>query len=79
MTELYDQLTESLIHGTEDDLDVISSVDVQIHDIIGQADSMDWSFDLKDAWLTPSRWSMMAKQYIDPDDLEARFAALGKW
>jgi hypothetical protein len=71
MTELYDQLTDSLIHGTEDDLDIISTVDVQVHDIIAQADSMDWDFDFKSAWLTKSRWSMMVRQYLDPEDLEA--------
>jgi len=68
---MYEQLTESLIHGTEDDLDVISSVDVQIHDVVAEADSMDWEFDFKDAWLTPSRWTMMIKQYLDPEELEA--------
>lgn len=71
MTELYDQITDSLIHGTEDDLDIISTVDVQIHDIIAEADSMVWDFDMKDAWLTKSRWSMMVRQYLDPEDLEA--------
>jgi hypothetical protein len=71
MTELYDKLTDSLIHGSEEDLDIISSVDVQIHDIIGEADSMAWNFDFKSAWLTKSRWSMMVRQYLDPDELEA--------
>jgi len=71
MTELYDKLTTSLIHGTEEDLDIISTVDVQIHDIIAEADSMEWDFDFKSAWLTKSRWSMMVRQYIDPADLEA--------
>jgi hypothetical protein len=71
MTELYDKLTSSLIHGKEEDLDIISTVDVQIHDIIGEADSMDWDFDFKSAWLTKSRWSMMVRQYLDPEELEA--------
>lgn len=71
MTELYDQLTDSLIHGKPEDLDVISSVDVQIHDVMAEADSMEWDFDFKSAWLTKSRWSMMVRQYLDPDDLEA--------
>lgn len=70
MTELYHELTDSLIHGTEDSLDLISSVDVQIHDVVAEADSMVWDFDFKDAWLTKSRWSMMVKQYLDPDELE---------
>jgi len=71
MTQLYDDLTTSLMEGTEDELDIISSVDVQIHDIVAEADSMDWDFDFKSAWLTKSRWSMMVRQYIDPEDLEA--------
>lgn len=71
LTELHDLLCDSLITATEDELDVISSVDVQIHDIIAQADSMDWDFDLKSMWLTKSRWSMMVRQYIDPEELEA--------
>lgn len=71
MTELYQQLTDSLILGTEDELDIISSVDVQIHDVIAEADSMVWDFDMKDTWLTKSRWSMMVRQYLDPEELEA--------
>jgi len=71
MTQLYDDLTDSLIMGTEETLDIISSVDVQIHDVIAEADSMAWDFDMKSAWLTKSRWSMMARQYIDPEELEA--------
>jgi hypothetical protein len=71
MTALYDGLTHNLIMGTPDNLDVISSVDVQIHDVVASAHSMDWDFDLKSAWLTKSRWSMMVRQYLDPEELEA--------
>lgn len=71
MTELHDMLCDSLINAKESELDVISSVDVQIHDVIAHADSMAWDFDMKNMWLTKSRWSMMVKQYIDPEELEA--------
>lgn len=71
MTELHDKMCKALVFAEEDDLDVISSVDVQIHNVIAQADSMDWEFDLKSMWLTKSRWSMMLNQYIDPEELEA--------
>jgi hypothetical protein len=64
-------LCQSLIHAREGELDLITSVDVQIHDVVAEAKSMDWDFDLKSMWLTKSRWSMMVRQYIDPDDLEA--------
>lgn len=71
MTELHDEMTRSLIEATADELDVISSVDVQIHNVVAQADSMDWDFDMKDMWLTKSRWSMMVNQYLDPDEVTA--------
>lgn len=71
MTELHQMLCEALIRATEDELDVISNVDVQLHNVIAQADSMVWDFDLKDMWLTPSRWTMMVNQYIDRDELDA--------
>jgi len=71
LTELHDLLCDSLITAKEGELDVISTVDVQIHDVIAEAESMDWDFDLKSMWLTKQRWSMMVRQYIDPEELEA--------
>lgn len=71
LTELHEELCRSLIHATEGELDLITSVDVQIHDVIAEAKSMDWEFDLKSMWLTKSRWSMMVKQYLNPEELEA--------
>lgn len=71
MTELHDLLCTTLIEAPKEDLDVISSVDVQIHNVIAQADSMDWDFDMKDMWLTKSRWTMMVNQYLDPEEFEA--------
>lgn len=74
MTELHDKLCHSLIHATEEQLDVISSVDVQAHHVMGYAESMEWDFNLKWLWLTPSRWTMMVRQYIDPEELQAWIA-----
>lgn len=71
LTELHDQLCYEIVEAKDDDLDVITTVDVQIHNVIAEADSMEWEFDLKDMWLTPSRWSMMVNQYLDADDLRA--------
>lgn len=71
MTELHDEMCTYLVEAREDQLDVISSVDVQVHNVIAQADSMDWEFDMKSMWLTKSRWSMMVNQYLDPEELEA--------
>lgn len=71
LTQLHADLCDSLMFAKADELDVISSVDVQIHDVIAKADSMAWDFDMKSMWLTKSRWTMMARQYIDPEELEA--------
>lgn len=71
MTELHDMLCESLITAEEGELDLITSVDVQKHNVIAEADSMAWDFDLKSMWLTPSRWTMMIRQYLDPEEFQA--------
>lgn len=71
MTDLHHQMITSLVHAKADELDVISNVDVQIHNVMGYAHSMEWEMDLKTYWLTKSRWSMMVRQYLDPEQLQA--------
>lgn len=71
MTELHEEMIRSLVFAKATELDVISNVDVQIHNVMGYAHSMDWDYDLKSLWLTKSRWSMMVRQYLDPDALQA--------
>lgn len=71
LTQLHDQLCFNIVESPPEKLDVITTVDVQIHNVIAEAQSMEWEFDLKNMWLTPSRWSMMVKQYLDPDELQA--------
>ena len=61
----------TLVMSKSKHLDVISSVDVQIHDVIAEAESLDWDFDLKSMWLTKSRWSMMVRQYLDGEEVQA--------
>lgn len=64
MTQLHDKLCHHIVHASAEELDVVSAVDVQIHNVIAEAKSMEWDFDLKDLWLTKSRWSMMVRQYV---------------
>jgi hypothetical protein len=71
LTELHQGMCEAIVNAPKDQLDVITSVDVQIHNVIGEAQRMEWEFDLKDMWLTPSRWTMMLNQYLDPPELQA--------
>lgn len=70
MTDLHEKLCQTLVHSPPEKLDVITSVDVQIHDTMAEAMTMDWDFDLKTMWLTKARWSTMARQYINPEELE---------
>lgn len=74
LTSLHDELCRYIVHATNDELDLVSSVDVAIHNTISMADSMEWEFDLKDLWLTKSRWTMMINQYIDRDALRTWLA-----
>jgi len=68
MTLLHDRMCHKLIHATADELDVVSTVDVQLHNVIAEAQSMEWDFDLKHLWLTPSRWTMMVRQYVPREE-----------
>lgn len=70
MTEMHDKMILALL-GPADTLDVISNVDVQIHNTMAYAESMEWELNLKNYWLTKSRWSMMVRQYLDPEQLQA--------
>lgn len=71
LTELHAMMCNSLITAPAEELDLITSVDVQKHNVIAECDSMDWAFDLKSMWLTPSRWTMMIRQYLDPEEFQA--------
>lgn len=71
LTDLHNEMILSLVHARTEELDVISNVDVQIHNVMGHAESMAWDFDLKTLWLTKSRWTMMVRQYLDPEELTA--------
>lgn len=70
MTSLHEKLCQTLVHSPPEKLDVISSVDVQIHDVMAEAMTMDWEFNLKTMWLTPARWTTMVRQYLDPVEME---------
>jgi hypothetical protein len=69
ITELHTGLCETIANAPKAKLDVVTSVDVQIHNVIAEAESMAWDFDLKDMWLTKARWSMMLRQYLEAEDL----------
>jgi len=76
LTKLHEEMCESLVTASLDQVDMVTTVDVQRHGIIASTNSMDWDFDLKSMWLTKSRWTMMCRQYLDPGELEAWIEAV---
>lgn len=66
MTNLHSRMADWFISATPDDL-VVTSIDVQRTNVIATADSMVWDYDLKDVWLTKSRWNTMVRQYVNAD------------
>lgn len=66
--ELHDGLTHDLVFNPKPDL--VTSADVQVHDVTVTADSLDYDFDLSDVWCLQSRWNSLVRQYIDPAGLE---------
>lgn len=53
-------------HGSRQPVDMVSSVDTHLLNVVAEADSFEWEFDLKDVWLGKSRFSTLVRQYINP-------------
>lgn len=51
-------------------VDMVSSVDTHLLNVVAEADSFAWEFDLKDAWLTKARFNTLIRQYINPDAVD---------
>lgn len=67
LTDLHTRMCLDIAYAPRDQLDTASLIDVSKHNVIATADSMQWEFDLKNLWLTGSRWTMMIKQYLDAE------------
>lgn len=72
MTDLWYKLNDTLLWATHDDLSYYSSLDFMFGDVIALADSCEYTMDIgRDIWVTPTRWSTLIRQYVDPDRLFA--------
>lgn len=78
VTDLHETVANKLAYGHSKDMDMITSVDVQQHNVTLMADRFEWDFDLRDLWLTKSRWTTMIRQYINPVAFETWVATAGK-
>lgn len=66
LSTLHDDMCRAMALAKRDELDYISSIDVHVQDVVAVANSMQWRFDLKEHWLTKTRWNTLVKQYVDP-------------
>ena len=78
-TQLMDEVTSRLVYNPHPEaeqegpsrhhlkpVDMVSTVDTHLLNVVAEADSFSWEFDLKDAWLTKARFNTLIRQYIDP-------------
>lgn len=71
MIDLHNNMCLGLAYAPSERLSTHTLVDASQHNVIAEADSMEWECDLKTLWLTRSRWSMMVRQYLDPAETTA--------
>lgn len=69
MHQLHDKLCSRLLYSTQDHLDYVTGMDCVLEHVYGEAETMRWDYDLKRVWVPPSRWTMMIRQYVDPDEV----------
>lgn len=75
---LHDKVCYDLAYGPKESMDMCTSVDTQKHNVVMEAKSFEWEFDLRSLWLTQSRWTAMVRQYINPVALEQWLDSCGK-
>lgn len=73
--EAHDAMCERLIWGDNTipgqlDYDWIHGTEVGLHNVIMECDTIDYNYNLKKLWVPPTRWTLMVRQYIDPDALK---------
>lgn len=78
MTELHDKMCRTLLYARKPQYDWITNTDVVLEHVVAQADTMEWECDISRFWIPPSRWTMMIRQYIDPQEVEIWLAQIKK-
>lgn len=72
LLSLHDGLCRDLLYAPASTLDNINSVDVQKHNVIAAARSLNYPTHLSRVWCSEQRWNTMIRQYLDP-------AATSEW
>jgi hypothetical protein len=59
------RLNHQLAYGSSDDLSVVTSNEVQLHNVIGHTPSFEFSQDISKFWHTKARWNLLVRQYLN--------------
>lgn len=66
LLDLHDGLCRDLLYAPGPSLDNVNSVDVQKHNVIAFAESLNYPTELARVWCSEQRWNTMIRQYLDP-------------
>lgn len=75
LTDLWYQVVRWHLYKPE--VDLYLSIGTNLNNVILEARSAEYDFDLQEVWLNPSRWTRLVREYLDPTELEA-FIANGR-
>lgn len=66
---MHERMVRRLMMGTRRniDWDWTHGTEVGLHNVIIGCESFDWEYNLKRLWMPRSRWTMMVRQYLDPE------------
>lgn len=63
LTDLWHDVTRWHLYRKEVDLEL--GIGTNLNNVILEADSMDFTFDLREVWLNPQRWTRLTREYLD--------------
>ena len=66
LLSLHDGLCRDLLYAPALSLDNVNSVDVQKHNVLAFAKSLEYPTHLSRVWCSEQRWNTMIRQYLDP-------------
>ena len=67
MDEAWDLANKEILWAPKEKLGYYSSLDTMLMDVMVLADTCEFNMNLgRDLWVTPSRWSTLVRQYVDP-------------
>jgi len=62
-TQLWHDVTRW--HLDKEEVDLELGIGTNLNNVILEADSMAYEFDLQEVWLNPSRWTRLTREYLD--------------